>query len=144
MQTTTKIIFAVCSIVTVETLAPANAQYYPPPGYGHATVIGHGMDVPRGGRFRAETAHPTKVRAVVAGTPRMDAHPVTPYRVETARPTDMEGEYRPQTYLRKTRRARSRRISPSCRSCCRSLEQQARDKLMTHLALPEKYFDAWV
>ena len=35
MQTTTKIIFAVCSIVTVETLAPANAQYYPPPGYGY-------------------------------------------------------------------------------------------------------------
>src|SRR6516162_6733065 len=58
MQTTTRIIFAVCSIVTVETLAPANAQYYPPPGYGYATVIGHGMDVPRGGRFRAETAHP--------------------------------------------------------------------------------------
>ena len=55
MQTTTKIILAVCSIVTVETLAPANAQYYPPPGYGYATVIGHGMDVPRGGRFRAET-----------------------------------------------------------------------------------------
>jgi hypothetical protein len=27
-----------------------------------ATIIGHEMDVPRGGRFRAETAHPTKVR----------------------------------------------------------------------------------
>ena len=35
MQTTTKIILAVCSNVTVETLAPANAQYYPPPGYGY-------------------------------------------------------------------------------------------------------------
>ena len=104
MQTTTKIILAVCSIVTVETLAPANAQYYPPPGYGHATVIGHGMDVPRGGRFRAETAHPTKVRAVVAGTPGMDARPVTRYRVETAHPIDLEGEAGRQVTHEKMRR----------------------------------------
>jgi hypothetical protein len=36
MQTTTKIILAVCSIcaVAIGTLTPANAQYYPPPGYG--------------------------------------------------------------------------------------------------------------
>jgi hypothetical protein len=38
-----------------------------------ATIIGHEMDVPRGGRFRAETAHPTKVRGVEAGTPGMGA-----------------------------------------------------------------------
>jgi hypothetical protein len=56
-------------------------------------AMGHGMDARRGGRFRAETAHPTKVRAVVAGTPRMDVHPVTRYRGETARNTAMmEGE----------------------------------------------------
>jgi hypothetical protein len=29
---------------------------------------------------------------VVAGTPGMDAHPVKRYRVEDARPTDLEGE----------------------------------------------------
>ena len=58
-------------------------------------AMGHGMDARRGGRFRAETAHPTKVRAVVAGTPRMDAHPVTRYRKETARPTDMEDRQAP-------------------------------------------------
>jgi hypothetical protein len=66
-----------------------------------ATIVGHGMDARRGGRFRAETARPTKDRAVVAGTPRMDAHPVTRYRVETARPTDMEGEVTPRTYFAK-------------------------------------------
>ena len=54
-----------------------------------ATIIGHGMDVPRGGRFRAETAHPTKVRGVEAGTPGMGAHPVTRYRVETAHRTEV-------------------------------------------------------
>jgi len=57
-----------------------------------ATIVGPGMDVPRGGRFRAETAHPTKARAVVAGTPGMDAHPGTRFRVETVHPTDLEGE----------------------------------------------------
>src|SRR5262249_12089878 len=57
-----------------------------------ATIVGHGMGVPRGGRFGVETAHLTKVRAVVAGTPGMDARPVTRYRVETAHPTDLEGE----------------------------------------------------
>src|SRR5262249_52951005 len=50
-----------------------------------ATIVRRGMDARRGGRFRVETARLTKVRAVVAGTPRMDAHPVTPYRVETVR-----------------------------------------------------------
>jgi hypothetical protein len=53
------------------------------------------MDARRGGRFRVETAHPTKVRAVLAGTPRMDAHLVTQFRVETARPTDMEDRQTP-------------------------------------------------
>jgi hypothetical protein len=59
-----------------------------------ATIIGHEMDVPRGGRFRAETAHPTKVRGVEAGTPGMGAHPVTRYRVETAHRTEVT-EIRP-------------------------------------------------
>jgi hypothetical protein len=62
------------------------------------------MDVPRGGRFRAETAHPTKVRAVVAGTPGMDARPVTRYRVETAHPIDLEGEAGRQVTHEKMRR----------------------------------------
>jgi hypothetical protein len=43
-------------------------------------MIRHGMDVPRGGRFRVETAHPTKARLVEGGIPRMVARPVTQYR----------------------------------------------------------------
>ena len=42
MQTTTKIILAVFSFVAIDTtLAPANAQYYPPPGYGYGYGYGH-------------------------------------------------------------------------------------------------------
>jgi hypothetical protein len=42
MQTTTKIILAVCSIgaVAIGTLTPANAQYYPPPGYSPLPLPG--------------------------------------------------------------------------------------------------------
>jgi len=43
-------------------------------------MIRHGMDVPRGGRFRVETAHPTKARLVEGGILRMVARPVTQYR----------------------------------------------------------------
>jgi hypothetical protein len=53
MQTTTKIILAVCSIgaVAVETLAPVHAQYYyPPPGYGngYGYRYGYGYRTPNG------------------------------------------------------------------------------------------------
>ena len=43
-------------------------------------MIGRGMDVPRGGRFRVEIAHPTKARLVEGGILRMVARPVTQYR----------------------------------------------------------------
>ena len=43
-------------------------------------MIGRGMDVPRGGRFRVETAHPTKARLAEGGILRMVARPVTQYR----------------------------------------------------------------
>jgi hypothetical protein len=38
-------------------------------------------------RYRVETARPTKDRAVVAGTAPMDVHPVTRYKAETAHRT---------------------------------------------------------
>jgi hypothetical protein len=57
-----------------------------------ATVIGHRMGVHQVGRCRVEIARLTKVQGVAAGTPLMDARPVTRYRVETAHPTDMEGD----------------------------------------------------
>jgi len=43
MQSTRKIILLVCSIgaVAISTLAPANAQYYPPPGYGYGDGDGY-------------------------------------------------------------------------------------------------------
>jgi len=40
---------------------------------------------------------------VVAGTPGMDAHPVTRYRAETAHPTDGEGEAGGETVRLATR-----------------------------------------
>ena len=59
-----------------------------------ATIIGHGMGARDVGLYRVETARPTEVRRVEAGTPRMDAHPVTRYKAETAHPTGVT-EFRP-------------------------------------------------
>jgi len=106
MQTTTKIILAVCSIgaVAIGTLTPANAQYYPPQGYSplplpgddgaagfryyhHLTWDGcppgwtvQGHQSLRSGIGKS-IAHAAKVRAVASGMDTgMDAHhPVTQY-----------------------------------------------------------------
>ena len=43
-------------------------------------VIRHGMVAPRGGRFKVETAHPTKVQLVEVGTRGTAARQITRYR----------------------------------------------------------------
>jgi|SRR5690348_9624016 len=101
MQTSIKMILAICCIgaVAVETLTPVYAQHR------HRTWNGcpQGWTV-QGGRCApyqwsggpywgvAGVAVAGVAAGAVAGTPWVDAHPVTRDRAEIALPTDGEGE----------------------------------------------------
>jgi hypothetical protein len=101
MQTTTKMILAICCIgaVAVETLAPVYAQHR------HRTWNG----CPRGWTVQGGNCAPYQwggartlgvvvgavggvAAGVATGIPLMDAHQVTRYRAETLHPTDGDGE----------------------------------------------------
>ena len=49
---------------------------------GTITVIRHGMDAPRDGRFKVETAHPTRVQLVEGGGRGTAARPITRYKAD--------------------------------------------------------------